>query len=389
MAQRRTAVVAGAGIAGLSVAASLARAGFAVQILERSAEPREFGAGIYLKENSLPVLDELGAGDRVARHGVRIRAVRIVDERQATIVTRDTGAERVIVALRAELHGALLDAALAAGVSLRTRATVTGAHPDGRLALADGTEVGADVVIGADGFSSAVRDSLGLARRTRTLGDGATRVLVPRREQPYSTEYWAGHVRVGIAPCSEDLSYVFLIGPERDPRAVRVPVDRDYWSRALPHIADVFERISDDSGIHHPHPYVSCHRWTAGRVAIVGDAAHAQPPNLGQGAGLAIAAGWELARRLTPGGDTAEQLQAWERSVRPAMDTVQRITTAYDVAGYGWPLAAQRARAELFHRLSTFRPAARKWEYYWRGGCPAPASPVPWPAAGAEPSAAT
>ena len=388
MAERRTAVVAGAGIAGLSAAASLALAGFAVRIFERSAQPREFGAGIYLKENSLPVLDKLGIGDRIARDGVRVRAVRIVDERQATIVTRNTAAERVIVTLRAHLHTALLDAALGAGAELFPDRIVSGAHPDGRLLFADGTEVSADLVIGADGFGSAVRESLKLTRTIRTLGDGATRVLIPRREEPYSTEYWSGHIRVGIAPCSEDQSYVFLIGPERDPRAVRLPVDRGYWARALPHIADVFERISDDTGVHHAHPYVSCHHWTAGRVAILGDAAHAQPPNLGQGAGLAIAAGWELARAVAASGDLPGQLRAWERALRPSMDIVQRITTAYDVAGYGWPVAARRARAELFHRLSTFGPTGRRWEYYWRGAVPAP-PPVPWPAAGTEQRAST
>ena len=374
MSHARTAAVAGAGIAGLAAAAALARRGLEVTVFEKSENPREFGAGIYLKENSLPVLDQLGAGGEVAASGVAIRAARIVDERKRIIVSRSTEAERLIVVARGVLHGALLRAALDAGVTLVTGAAVTAAATDGTLRLAGRDPVRVDLVVAADGWHSQVRESLGLTKVSRTLGSGATRLLIPRQEEPLSTEFWAGSRRVGIAPCSADASYVFIIGPEQDPRTVRVPVDRDYWASVLPHLAGVFDRITDEMGVHHAHAYVACRAWSAGRVAIVGDAAHAQPPNFGQGAGLAIAAAWRLAELAGASSDIPEALWEWERQVRPAADMVQRLTTVYDLVGCRTPATLLPLRAKVFHGLSSFRPAAKRWEFWWRGGVPTPSS---------------
>jgi 2-polyprenyl-6-methoxyphenol hydroxylase-like FAD-dependent oxidoreductase len=139
MMTKRTAAVAGAGIAGLAAAAALAQRGFDVRVFERADDPREFGAGIYLKENSLPVLDRLGAGEEIAASGVRIRSVRIADERNRIIVTRSTEAERLIVVKRGVLHTALRAAALRAGADLITSTTVTGAQPDGTLLIEGAT----------------------------------------------------------------------------------------------------------------------------------------------------------------------------------------------------------------------------------------------------------
>jgi 2-polyprenyl-6-methoxyphenol hydroxylase-like FAD-dependent oxidoreductase len=198
-------------------------------------------------------------------------------------------------------------------------------------------------------------------------------VLIPRQEENLSTEYWSGSRRVGVAPCAADQTYVFMIGPESQPRCGAVPIDREYWKQAFPQLSALFDRIPDDAGVHHRHEEVVCTRWTAGRVALIGDAAHAQPPNLGQGAGLAIAAAWELARTVSESEDVPADLVDWERRVRPGVDRVQRLTTLYSHAGYYWPAPALAARAQLFHWLSVVPVTARAWEFWWRGGSYAPA----------------
>jgi len=371
-----TVAIAGAGIAGFAAAAALARKGFDVRVYERSEEPREFGAGIYLKENSLPVFDDFGVGERLAARGVRIRAARIVDETGTIIVNRSVEQERLIVALRADVHNLLREAAVEAGAELVTGRTVTGADAAGRLLFADGGDVEADLVVGADGLHSAVRESLGLTRVKGTLGDGATRVVIPRTEadEPYSTEYWSGRHRVGVAPCSEDLTYVFIIGPEDEERVRRLPLDREYWTEQFPNLKHVFDRVGDDIGVHHAHPYVECTSWAAGRVAIIGDAAHAQPPNFGQGAGVAIAGAWRMAETLAEHSDIAEGLREWERRTRPGIEMVQRLTTVYDVAGYAWPEELAPVRAGIFHDMSLHPAIAPQWEFWWRGGVEAPAA---------------
>jgi 2-polyprenyl-6-methoxyphenol hydroxylase-like FAD-dependent oxidoreductase len=364
--------VVGAGLAGLATGAALGQKGFSVQIFERSDEPREFGAGIYLKENSLPILDALGIGDAVCAAGERMNVARIVDERRRTIVSRDVSGERLVILRREDLHQILLSAALDAGAELMTRRTALGARSDGTVEFADGSSIRADVVIAADGVHSAIRDGLDLLQSYRRLPDGATRVLIPRQEEPIATEYWAGPHRVGVVPCHADWTYVFMIGPEARPQVRAIPVDREYWKSLYPHIADVFDRIPDAAGVHHPHLEVICTSWVSGRVALLGDAAHAQPPNFGQGAGVAFVAAWELARTLADLGVSSHSLHDWERRIRPTIDTVQRLTMLYTHIGYRWPAPALRARADLFHWLAAMPWTAKRWEFWWRGGTWAP-----------------
>ncbi|MCU1671190.1 MAG: FAD-dependent monooxygenase [Blastococcus sp.] len=375
---KKTVAIAGAGIAGFAAAAALAQHDFEVRIYERSEEPREFGAGIYLKENSLAVLDALGVGGQLAESGVRLRAAMIHDETGKTIVRRTLDKERLLIALRSELHSVLRAAALAAGAELVTGREAASADPSGVLHMSDGEEVKADLVVAADGVNSRIRESLKLTRLFALLGDGATRVIIPREEEAYANEYWNGSLRVGVAPCSEDYTYAFIIGPERDRRATALPLDRAYWAEAFPAIASVFERVGDGDGVHHTHSIVICKELAAGNVAVIGDAAHAQPPNFGQGAGLAIDTSWEMAETLAGATDIAQGLQAWQDKVRRRVTTVQALTTAYDIAQYKCPKPLAPLRSRLFELLGSVPTTAHQWEFWWRGGVAAPQPAIPW-----------
>jgi 2-polyprenyl-6-methoxyphenol hydroxylase-like FAD-dependent oxidoreductase len=280
--------------------------------------------------------------------------------------------------LRSELHTALRDAALAAGAELLTGREAVGADPCGALQLSDGDVVKADLVVAADGVNSRIRDSLRLTRLFALLGDGATRVIVPRQEEAYANEYWNGPLRVGVAPCSEDYTYAFIIGPERDLRATTLPLDREYWAEAFPSIASVFERIGAGDGVHHAHSVVVCKELAAGRVAVIGDAAHAQPPNFGQGAGLAIDTSWEMAEILAGATDLAQGLRLWQEKVRRRITTVQALTTAYDIAQYKCPKPLAPLRSRLFELLGSVPTTAQQWEFWWRGGVAAPQPAIPW-----------
>ncbi|WP_139006318.1 FAD-dependent oxidoreductase [Arthrobacter crystallopoietes] len=366
--------IAGAGIAGLAAAAAFRSFGFEVDIYEQSKEPREIGAGIYIKENSFEVLDRLGLTEGLSKRGVRIQTARIIDEDQRVVVSRDVSQERLVVALRSDLHNSLRDRALELGARLHTDRKVSGASPSGTLHFSDGSQADADLVIGADGLHSRVRDSLDLARYKIGLGDGATRVLIPRRDDEglFSTEHWSGQLRVGVAPCSDDYTYMFIIGPERENRATRVPLDKAYWSRHFPHLAEYFDAVTPELSVHHRHHVVHCDTWVKGNVAIIGDAAHAQPPNLGQGAGVAMAAAWELAECAAYAPDIRTALADWETSSRPRINMVQRLTTAYDILNYKWPRPLAPLRSKLFSAVSNSPTLGKRWEFYWRGGAVAP-----------------
>jgi 2-polyprenyl-6-methoxyphenol hydroxylase-like FAD-dependent oxidoreductase len=275
------------------------------------------------------------------------------------------------------LHELLANAARAAGAEIVLNSPVTGATPDGEMRFVRGGRAKADLVIGADGVNSVIRDSVGLTKANEKLPDGAIRLLIPRIEADragLSTEYWSVACRAGVVPCSPDHVYVFLIGPQRDLPVSQVPVDRVYWRSQFPQISDVIDRIPPDVGRYSRHAYVTVTGWSRGRVAILGDAAHAQPPNLGQGAGMSMANAASLAELLDIHDELPAALAVWEASRRPVSEAVQRWSYRYGVVGYGWPRAFLGLRSATIRAVGTIGPTSRRWGWLWRGGMNAPLS---------------
>jgi 2-polyprenyl-6-methoxyphenol hydroxylase-like FAD-dependent oxidoreductase len=302
--------------------------------------------------------------------GVALREGQIRDERDRILLRRRITQEECFTTLRGDLHRVLAERAERLGVEIVTGVSVIGADSDGTLELESGKKLRADLVVGADGYRSRVRDSVGLTARVQMLPDGATRLLIPRTDrenEALSREYWSGACRLGIAPCSPRDVYVFLIAPEAIADATAVPVNKKFWARQFPHVADIVERFPEADGRHDPHVMVRVHAWHRGRVAVLGDAAHAQPPNLGQGAGMsmanAAALGAFLDRELT----VEAGLRAWETARRPVSDQVQRWSYRYGLVGYGWP-GLYDLRSALIWTIGSIGFTSRRWGKLWRGG---------------------
>lgn len=153
--------IAGAGLSGLAAAAAFARGGWSVRVHERSDQLREIGAGIFMWENGLRVLEAIGAFDEAMSGGERDEYWEIRDERQRLLQSGwMMGGTRLYTVLRSTLHQALAHAAMKAGAEIMVSSRVTGATPDGELLIEGGEKRRADLVIGADGVNSVVRDSL-------------------------------------------------------------------------------------------------------------------------------------------------------------------------------------------------------------------------------------
>ena len=118
-------------------------------------------------------------------------------------------------------------------------------------------------------------------------------------------EYWSGSRRVLYTPCSETDIYVALTMLDSDVAAKAVPVRKNEWKRAFPHLDALFDRIGEQ-GRYDRFELIKLKRWSAGRVAIVGDAAHALPPNIGQGGGCAMMNALSLAVYLERESDAAD-----------------------------------------------------------------------------------
>jgi 2-polyprenyl-6-methoxyphenol hydroxylase-like FAD-dependent oxidoreductase len=329
--------IVGAGFAGLTAACALAQRGWSVRVHERADRLRTTGAGIYIYENGLRVLEKLGAYDAAVKGAPFAHTREVRDDKNRTIsVHRWQGNTRVFSIVRQTVIEALAEQARRAGAEIAFNSTGVAASPDGELILADGRKLRADLVIAADGTGSRVRDSLNLVARRKYLPDGCTRLLIDKipeeRGQDGATtiEYWSGSRRVLYTPCSETEIYIALTMLDTDTLAKTTPVDRDAWRRWFPHLSSLIARLGD--GRYDRFEYIRLKRWSSGRVAVIGDAAHALPPNIGQGGGCAMMNALSLSVYLDREVNVPQALAAWETNERTITEHTQRISLML-----GWP----------------------------------------------------
>ena len=370
---RRHAEIAGAGFAGLTLGAALAQRDWTVRIHERSPECRTFGAGIWFWENGFRVLNAIGACDDALDGAVMAPSWESFDEGGKTIDrfefgNHETGG-RIFCIVRQQLYEAVHQAALRSGVEIETSSTAEGATPEGELIIEGGKRYEADLVVGADGVNSNVRDSVGLLRKRTVHSDGAIRVVVPFTEEEVCEpgwdrifELWSGPRRALYTPCSRETLYLCLTSLAEDREALQVRVPRDVWARSFPKLARFIERMPEE-GRWDRFETIKLHRWSKGRVAILGDAAHAMPPGLGQACGPAVVNALGLATTLDEEKDIDRALEVWEARERVLTEHTQwwswstwpitRVPpwlahAVFNCPGLSSWIAKQRARPSLY-----------------------------------------
>ncbi len=329
----RHAEIAGAGFAGLAAAAALCQRGWSVRVHETNPTLRAFGAGIYIWSNGLLVLQALGAYQAVADGAFRPPRYQTRTNNDVTSdqpVNRE-GADTLLTMTRQHLYAGLLGAAERAGAEIVTNSTAVGAQADGTLLLQGGGRLHADLVIGADGVRSQVRESFALGQRRRQYADGLIRVLASRGQLKGGVwdnviDFWQVQgrtLRILYTPVSEDELYLAMMAPVADAEAAAVPVRPEPWVACFPQLAPVLTQLGD-RGRYDCYETTTLDRWSEGHVAILGDSAHAMPPTLAQGAGLAISNALGLAVALDECATVPEALRLWEARERPMTDHTQR-----------------------------------------------------------------
>lgn len=332
------AMVVGGGIGGLAAGIALRRAGADVVVFERAARLGEIGAGLGLYPNAVKALGKLGLRDAVMavgrplRPSGQLRSWRgdVLLEVSTAVMEERFGAPAVGVH-RAALHGVLLDAFEASGGKLRLGAELTGFRQDAGSVVATfvygagGTEERADLLVGADGLRSRVREVL--------LGDGpplyagysAWRGLVGPVEHFLGAgagfESWGPGSRFGLVALGGGGAYWFATKNAPDPREVEGDGPSEHkaelrsrfggWHRPIP---SVIEATADADvhfdGVYHREP---AERWGEGRATLLGDAAHPMTPDLGQGACQAVEDAVALGEGLEKErGDPVAALRAYE-----------------------------------------------------------------------------
>ena len=154
--------LAGAGLAGLAMATARSQRGWMVRVLERGSELREIGAGIMVWAIGLAALEELDAREEATARAEALDYWELFDERKRLLQREWMHPERndLFGILRTDLHRALANAAVRAGAEIVTDSHVHAAEPEGVLVMRDGTRIQADLVVGADGVNSRVRQTV-------------------------------------------------------------------------------------------------------------------------------------------------------------------------------------------------------------------------------------
>lgn len=327
MPNHRRVVIVGGGIGGLTAATALLRSGFDVCVLEQAAEYRSVGAGITVQINAMQALRQIDLCEALMAVGNTLETLtlRFADGRHVFSIdsagfAREFGAP-FLGLYRGRLHEVLYDALDPARIKLDWTAQAL-ANRDGHLLVTSSTgqQVEADVVIGADGLHSVVRDHLWGKEPPRYTGYTSWRAVIPDpglSPRSEAGETWGGRSVFGYVPLYDDQLYWFAThradeggSDESDPRE-KLSELLAAWHAPIPEIvrrtdpASILRTDIRDRPVRFP--------WGRGLITLLGDAAHPMTPNLGQGAGQAIEDAVILARTLSTADSPEGGLRAYEQ----------------------------------------------------------------------------
>lgn len=350
---KNTIAIVGAGLGGAAAAALLQKAGFRTTVYEQAHSFARLGAGIHMGPNVMKIFERLGIARQVEDLGSHpdfwFSREGTTGEYMSRIPLGDF-ARRVygapyITIHRGDLH-ALQMSILEPG-SVRFDKRLASVEDDGSgvdLFFEDGSRERADIVIGADGINSRIRETLLGAEKPNFSGWVAHRALIPAEAlSPYKLDFepcvkwWAGDRHMMVYFTTRDNSeYYFVTGvPHSDwtHDEAFVPSSRDEMCEAFAGWHPIVQALIEASPAISKWPLLNRNPlplWSRGRLVLLGDACHPMKPHMAQGAAMAIEDAAMLARCLTEVGldDVPLAFEVYERSRRARASRVQAVSNA-------------------------------------------------------------
>lgn len=335
-------LIVGGGIAGLAMARALEQRGFRPDLIERKADALQGGTGLYLPGNAARALRELGVMDSIAEVAVPIATQHILDNHGRPLsVTRTQDVWSSCgpclalprEALHAALRNSLRDTRLHFGTSI---SAIRQFESHALTTLSDGSISEYDLVIGADGINSQVRQSIFPEVRPSYTGNVCWRFIA---RNITGIDSWTVMLASGMSllalPIGNGEVYVYADKAVSEHAAQcspnRLPVSTLLDTFSAP-LAPLIAQLPAHAQVHFSRiEQVVMEDWMKGQVVLIGDAAHASSPSMAEGAAMAMEDALVLAETLAATATIKDALAAYTRRRKPRVDWVQKQCVARDM----------------------------------------------------------
>ncbi len=342
--KNRKVLIIGGGIAGLSAAIALEQQGVHTEVYEAQAVNKVAGAGIWVATNAMQVFARLGLADSIIENGAPLELVAVADHRLNILQTLEQGyfAERFGYPITSLLRSKLRDQLLrhyGKPVFLDKRLSSVQQDADTVEAyFSDGSSARGDLLLGADGIHSQVRPHVVANSEIRYSGQtcwrGVAQIQLAPPWQKSCVETWGKTGRLGFSVVSDQEVYWFAVmkAPrgERDVLpGIKQKLQTHFADFAAP-IPAILAATQEERIIRNDITDLKAlSTWHRGRVCLIGDAAHATTPNMGQGGGQAIEDAWFMAQAIGQFAEPGEAFRYFEKKRRPKVQQV--VDTSWQI----------------------------------------------------------
>lgn len=334
-------IIIGGGIAGLTTAIALEQQGIETAVYEAQPKLGVAGAGIWMATNAMQVFERLGIAADIEKKGVPLDRIEIATDQLKTIQSTsqllfvEQYGYSVTSILRSRLRDVLVqhyNKPIYTGKKLRQ---VLDEGPSVLAHFEDGSSVTGDILLGADGIHSRARQAVVSDSRLRYSGQTCWRGIAPiALDPPYErvcVETWGRKYRFGLSVISERAVYWFAVakaaqGGQDDPSFIKEKMKKMFAGFGEP-IPTIIEATAADGIIRNDiSDLVPIETWYKGRICLIGDAAHATTPNMGQGGGQAVEDAWFLSQILKDEKDPQMAFARFQQKRRKKVDQVVKTS---------------------------------------------------------------
>lgn len=325
--------IIGGGITGLTTALSLHKVGISSTVYEQANTLNEIGAGLWLQPNAVQVLQWLGIEEAVTKEGLVLNKMEITYPNLRPIkkikknVVEDQYGNQTIAIHRGKLQRILFDRCTQLGLIELGMPYINHQKDQDNIQLHfKDKSIQTDIILGADGIKSQVRNAIGLPSTFRQTGQiccrGIANIALPNHLKLEGKEIWGHKRRFGFSQLSDNLVYFFIVlNKEICPDELSTTSLSALFNDFDPIVADIINA----SGEMHTTELMDLKRldtWHDSNTCLLGDAAHATTPNMGQGACQGIEDAFCISQHLKEAKSPLEAFRTFEKQRRKKVDYV-------------------------------------------------------------------